>query len=159
MDRGLKEGCISCEVITGKSIPPGGIVYEDAFWLVFLHSQPLLVAGQGFIVLKRHCEHLAELEPAEAAALGPLIQRTAQVMDRTLQPVKTHFGLYAEGVKHLHLHVLPRVATLPAGNIPVTFLEIWYETLARLHLKRPYSNKAVVEVAHKLRAAFQALST
>jgi diadenosine tetraphosphate (Ap4A) HIT family hydrolase len=79
-------------------------------------------------------------------------------MDRTLQPVKTHFGLYAEGVKHLHLHVLPRLSTLPVGNIPVTFLGVWYEALARLHLKRPYSNEAVAEVADRLRAAFQALS-
>jgi diadenosine tetraphosphate (Ap4A) HIT family hydrolase len=158
MDRGLKEGCISCDVITGRTIPPGGIVYEDAFWLVFLRSQPLLVAGQGFIVLKRHCEHLAELDPAEAAALGLVMQRTAQAMDRTLQPVKTHFGLYAEGVKHLHLHVLPRLATLPTGNIPVTFLEVWYEALAKLHLKRPYSNEVVAEVADRLRAAFQVLS-
>ena len=92
--------CVSCATLSGVNVPPGGIIYDDSQWVVFLRARPLLVPGQGFIVLKRHCEHLSELTPAELAALGPMLQHTQRAYDRVLQPAKVHFGLYAEGVKH-----------------------------------------------------------
>jgi diadenosine tetraphosphate (Ap4A) HIT family hydrolase len=52
------EQCVSCATLAGQNQPPGGIVYEDAYWVFFLRSRPLLVPGQGFILLKRHCERL-----------------------------------------------------------------------------------------------------
>lgn len=153
------DGCVSCNTVTGKTSPPGGIVYEEAYWRVFPRSNPMLVPSQGFIVLKRHCEHLSQLSPAELSSLGPFMQRTNQAFDEVLRPVKVHFGLYAEGVKHLHLHVFPRLPTLPTGHIPVTLLGVWYELLARFHLKRPHRNEVVAEVARQLHLAFQRLSS
>ncbi len=124
---------------------------------MFLRARPPLAAGQGFIALKRHCEHLGELSPEEVAALGPVIQRTARALDQALHPVRVHFGLYAEGVHHLHLHVLPRMPDLPAGNIPITLLSLWYDLLARLRLRQPCSDQAVAAVASWLSEAFQRL--
>jgi diadenosine tetraphosphate (Ap4A) HIT family hydrolase len=146
--------CASCATLSGVNVPPGGILYDDSHWVVFLRAQPLLVPGQGFIVLKRHCEHLSELIPAELAALGPMLQHTQSAYDRVLRPAKVHFGLYAEGVKHLHLHVIPRMPTMPAGNIPMTFLHVWAELLASVRLKRPFPDAVVANVAGQLRQAF-----
>ena len=147
--------CVSCATVTGAIQPPGGIVYDDGCWVVFLRARPLLVPGQAFIVLKRHCEHLSELTPTEAQSLGPLIQRTQAAFDAVLKPAKVHFGLYAESVKHIHLHVFPRMPAMPAGNIPMTFLHVWAELLARARLKRPFPDDAVENVAHRLHRAFQ----
>jgi diadenosine tetraphosphate (Ap4A) HIT family hydrolase len=110
------------------------------------------VPGQGFIVLKRHCERLGELTSAELAALGPMMQSTTYGLDQVLKPAKVHFGLYGEAVQHLHLHVLPRIATLPAGNIPVTLLDIWYTMLERMGLKHGYPDTVVADIAQRLRA-------
>ena len=100
--------CPSCATLSGINVPPGGILYDDSHWVVFLRAKPLLVPGQGFLVLKWHCEHLSELTPAELAALGPMLQHIQCAYDQVLQPAKLHFGLYAEAVKHLHLHIIPR---------------------------------------------------
>lgn len=151
--------CVSCKTVSGRTTPVGGVVYQDAYWMLFLRSQPLLVPGQGFIVLKRHCEHLTELTPAELASLGPMMQRTHQALDQVLKPAKVHFGLYAEVVKHIHLHVLPRMPEMPIGNIPVTLLGGWYELLKQLHLKRPFTDEAVADVAQRLRQTFEAVQT
>jgi diadenosine tetraphosphate (Ap4A) HIT family hydrolase len=146
--------CVSCATLTGARQPPGGILYDDTHWVVFLRARPLLVPGQGFIVLRRHCEHLGELTTNELAALGHVMHHTQCAYDLVLQPAKVHFGLYAEGVKHLHLHVVPRMPNMPAGNIPMTFLHIWTEFLATVRLKRPFSEAVVQEVAARLRQAF-----
>jgi diadenosine tetraphosphate (Ap4A) HIT family hydrolase len=146
--------CASCATLNGARQPPGGIIYDDTHWAVFLRARPLLAPGQGFIVLKRHCEHLGELTPAELAALGRVMHHTQCAYDLALQPDKVHFGLYAESVKHLHLHVMPRMPGMPAGNIPMTFLHIWSELLAALRLKRPFSDAVVQETAARLRQAF-----
>lgn len=81
-----QRNCLSCQTITGKSTPPGGIIYKNDHWLVFLDACPLLVSGQGFIVLKRHCETLEELTDNELATLGPVMRYTSQAMTRVLQP-------------------------------------------------------------------------
>ena len=91
---------------------------------------------------------------AEAVALGRLVRHTARAYERAMQPVRVHFGLYAESVKHLHLHITPRMAHMPAGNIPLTIIGRWYELLARLGLRKPVPDEQVAAVAERLRAAF-----
>jgi len=125
---------------------------------MFLRSRPRLVAGQGFIVLKRHCENVAELTIAEQTLLGVMMTKTAQAMMAVLKPEKMHFGLYAEDVKHIHLHVTPRTAALPAGNIPLVWLSTWYGLVERLKLRQPISDAAVTAVGEGLRDAFREIS-
>jgi diadenosine tetraphosphate (Ap4A) HIT family hydrolase len=146
--------CASCATLSEVRHPPGGILYDDMHWVVFLRARPLLAPGQGFIVLKRHCEHLGELTPDELAALGHVMRHTQCAYDLAIQPAKVHFGLYAESVKHLHLHIMPGMPGMPAGNIPLTFLHVWSELLAVMRLKRPFADAVVQEGAERLRQAF-----
>ncbi len=146
--------CLSCRTLAGEVVPPGGIVYDHAHWVVFLRSRPLLMPGQGFIVLKRHCEDVGALTAEEAATLGEVMRRAAVAFTQVLAPERVHFVLYAEEVRHVHLHVLPRTRDLPAGNIPTTLLGAWYALLKRLHLRQAYSDDEVAQVAGMLRAAF-----
>jgi diadenosine tetraphosphate (Ap4A) HIT family hydrolase len=121
---------------------------------MFLRSRPPLIAGQGFIALKRHCENVAELMPDEQRLLGVTMTQTARAMMKVLRPEKVHFGLYAEGVKHIHLHVTPRTAVLPAGNIPLVWLSVWRDLLERVKLRQSISDAAVAAVGERLRGAF-----
>jgi diadenosine tetraphosphate (Ap4A) HIT family hydrolase len=146
--------CVSCRTVAGEITPPGGLVHNTPEWVMFLRSRPLLVRGQGFIVLRRHCEDVAQLTEHEAGALGVLLRATARAYTEVLAPERVHFGLYGEGVRHIHLHVLPRTRELPAGNIPLTLLGQWYEVLHRLGLRRPYDDTQVASIASQLQAAF-----
>jgi diadenosine tetraphosphate (Ap4A) HIT family hydrolase len=154
----LIEGCLSCDTLRGEIQVPGGIVAENEHWAFFCQSRPLMVPGRGSIVLKRHCEHLSEIAPQEAAALGPMMRRTAQVMMAVLHPVKVHFGLYAEGVMHVHWHVLPRMAYLPASNVWIQRLIPWVRILHRLGLRRAYPDEQVASIAARMRAEFERLA-
>jgi diadenosine tetraphosphate (Ap4A) HIT family hydrolase len=80
-----------------------------------------------------------------------MMQRVEIALEQVLQPAKVHFGLYAESVRHIHLHVLPRMPSMPAGNIPITFLQVWYDLLAHLGLRRAYPDSAVADAAQRLR--------
>lgn len=78
----------------------------------------------------------------------------AKVVTEVVQPAKIHFGLYAEEVKHLHVHVFPRMPEMPVGNIPNVWLNSVYRLLARYGLARPYSDEAVAAVAQMLSTEF-----
>ena len=145
--------CVSCRTLRGELRPPGGILYENHYWSIFLRTAPPLVAGQGFIVLNRHCEDMGELSAAEQETLGITMAKTARAMSVVLKPEKVHFGLYGEGVKHIHLHVTPRLSTLPASNIRLTLLAVWRDYLTQIRLRKPISDAEVSLVAAQLKQA------
>lgn len=144
--------CICCKTLRGEIQPPGGLLIENACWVFFLRSRPLLMAGQGFIVLKRHIENVADLTFEEQQMLGVIMAKTARALDVVLRPEKTHFGLYGEDVKHIHLHVTPRISTLPAGNIPLVALSVWRGLLVDWKLRRSIADVEVEAVAARLKA-------
>ena len=114
----VTNGCLSCDILSGKVKTPGGIIYEDAFWLIAMGFKPLRSPFYPFIILKRHCEHMHELSTQEAISLGETMKLTAQVAMDVIKPAKVHFAIYAEQVKHLHVHVTPRMPSMPAVNKP-----------------------------------------
>jgi len=150
--------CIACEIVASTFTPPGGIVFEDRKWLIALRANPIRFPCLPLIILKRHCEDIAELDQDESLSLGKLMQLTGRVLNDTLHPAKVHFGMYAEDVKHLHIHVFPRMSNMPAGNIPNVLLGQWFTFLHSLGLKKAYSNEVVSEYAIRLRAAYQEFS-
>lgn len=151
----LGKDCISCDIVSGRFQPPGGIVYENDYWLVALRAKPLRSPCYPFIILKRHCEHVHELTLKEATSLGEMMKLTAQVAIDVVKPAKVHFGLYAEQVKHLHIHVFLRMPTMPAGNKLNRQISRLSEKLAKWGLKRPYQDEEVAKVAMELRKGFQ----
>jgi diadenosine tetraphosphate (Ap4A) HIT family hydrolase len=105
--------CIACRATRGEISPPGGALYDDGLWRLEHTFEPIPMVG--WIVLKplRHVESMADLTPAEAAALGPLLRRITQAMDAPLAPAKVYAALFAEAVAHLHIHLIPRAPDLP----------------------------------------------
>jgi len=154
----MSEGCISCQTVAGTYMAPGGVVFENPEWMVVLRSNPVRLPCLPLILLKRHCEDLAELDPDESLSLGPLMQMTARALDKILKPARIHFGIYAEDVRHIHMHVVPRMPEMPAGNIPNLWLNEWSEFLHRLGLKKSYSAQVVAEYAEALRQEYLRIS-
>lgn len=110
------QGCVSCEIVAGKRMEPGGVIYENQYWHVGTAlSSPAVWRGFLIIKLKRHCEHLSELTPDEALALGPVVRSTCSALTDVLHPAKVYVCSFGDGVKHIHFWVLPRPADMRPG--------------------------------------------
>jgi diadenosine tetraphosphate (Ap4A) HIT family hydrolase len=105
--------CFACEVNDGRRVPPGGTIYQDEHWQAD-HGTPPLVNGHIVLKPKRHVEDLADLMPDEAATLGIAAQRLQAAMRIALEPERVYMCSFGEAVRHLHFHLLPRYAQMPA---------------------------------------------
>jgi diadenosine tetraphosphate (Ap4A) HIT family hydrolase len=150
----MVERCISCATVSGAFLPPGGIVFETQNWVVVLRARPVRFPCLPLIILKRHVEDMANLDPEESSSLGQIMQLTSRVLSHVLQPAKVHYGIYAEGVKHIHVHVFPRMPNMPPGNIINLWIGQWMNFLHSLGLKKAYSDEIVATYAQKLRQAY-----
>ena len=148
--------CQSCNTVLGFVPPPGGIIYENNHWIVFLGAGSLSVP-QGYIVLRRHCEEMSELTTEESCTLGTVMRSTTQVFRNVLKPARVHLALYAEVVRHIHWHVVPRLPNMPAGNIPLAFLIAWNRSLQRVGLRHVCSDTQVAMLALQMRSEFERL--
>jgi diadenosine tetraphosphate (Ap4A) HIT family hydrolase len=150
-------GCLSCDLLTGRRSEPGGTIYENEHWHVASVVAPIFWRGFLIVKLRRHCEQLADLTPAEAASLGPVLQATCQALTRVLKPAKVYVCSFGDGVKHIHFWVLPRPPEMRAGMHPV-FLQLDLRAFLtrRLGVKRwLISDEEVADLATRLREEFQ----
>ena len=154
----MKHSCISCATVSGSVLPPGGIVFETSKWIVVLRANPIRFPCLPLIILKRHCEDMANLDQEESSSLGQLMQLTSQALSLAVQPAKVHFGIYTESVKHVHVHVFPRMPNMPAGNIPNLWIEAWTNLLHSLGLKKAYPEEVVAQYAKKLNQTYLELA-
>ncbi len=124
--------CLSCNIVTGKQVEPGGVIYENTYWHVGSAMGPTVWRGFLVIKLKRHCEHLAELTPEEAAVLGPVMRTTCIALTEVLRTAKVYVCSFGDGVKHVHFWALPRPAEMRPGMHLVMFNLDMRLTLTRL---------------------------
>lgn len=150
-------GCLSCDLLAGRRTEPGGTIYEDEHWHVASMVAPVYWRGFLSLKLKRHCEHIADLTPAEAASLGPVLQATCQALTRVLKPAKVYVCSFGEGVKHIHFWVLPRPPEMRPGMHPVFLqLDVRAFLTRRLGVKRwLIGDEEVAELANQLREEYR----
>ena len=109
----LKDGCVFCRIVAGKS--RAAIVYEDEDVVAFLDHMPVN-AGHILIVPRKHAAGLADLPPEDGARLFKLGQRLGAALRRSGLPCEGVNLLLNDGeiagqrVFHVHLHVIPRFA-------------------------------------------------
>lgn len=153
----LVDGCLACSVLAGKVQAPGGVIYEDNYWVVEHSLNPVLLPGYLIIKLKRHCEHLAELTSEEASALGGIIQNTCSALSRVVKPAKIHICSWGEQVKHIHFHVIPRSSAMPVGNLKLLIYLRLKKLLNQLGLGKWVSNAEAAEISQELKQYFKML--
>lgn len=105
--------CVTCDVNAGRIQPTGGVILATDLWQAE-HGIDRLV--RGYVVLKpqRHVHELADLLPNESSSLGPTLQVLLRAMRTALAPERVYVCSFAETVHHLHFHLIPRFADMPA---------------------------------------------
>ena len=100
------DGCLACELTQGVRELPGGLIHSTKYWRVEHCVGPL---GVGTLIVKpvRHVEHVADLTPAEAGELGPLLRQTSGVVDDLCKPQQVYVCLWSHGPAHIHFVVQP----------------------------------------------------
>lgn len=142
---GEVEGCLACDLLAGRRPLPGGTIEESPRWAVEHCVGPL---GVGTLIVKpkRHVLHVADLDPDEAAELGPLLQRTAAAVTEVFDPEQVYVCLWshAGGVPgHIHWVVQPVEASAdPSRRGP--------HLQAAMFDRDEYPDPAEIEAAAKL---------
>jgi diadenosine tetraphosphate (Ap4A) HIT family hydrolase len=118
-------GCYSCErnKEAPERLPPRECVYDDGLWRV-AHAFSSSLAGWMCVVSHRHLTSLSQLSTEESGALGPLLQRLTAALEAATGATKCYVLFLSEspGFEHLHIHVVPRSADMPADRIgPAAF--------------------------------------
>jgi diadenosine tetraphosphate (Ap4A) HIT family hydrolase len=110
----MADACLACELIAGVRQPPGGAIHETGEWRVEHCVGPL---GIGTLIVKpiRHVLHVADLTESEAAELGPLLWRAAQVVSELSRPAQVYVTLWSSGPVHVHWVVQPVTSDQEAG--------------------------------------------
>ncbi|MEV6302373.1 hypothetical protein AB0M02_23360 [Actinoplanes sp. NPDC051861] len=101
--------CMACDLTAGRADLPGGRIGETGNWVVEHCVGPL---GVGTLIVKpiRHVLHVADLNTAEDAELGPLLQRTTAALTELTGPEQVYVTLWshAGGVPgHIHFVLQP----------------------------------------------------
>ena len=140
----LVDGCLACDVLSGKVTPPGGVIYEGQYWRVDHSTSPVVLPGFLIIKPRRHVEHIALLTAEEMADFGPLLRNTCRALAHVLHPAKIYATSFGESVSHIHFYVLPRMPDMPASGI---------EVLNRLFSEKPWagSDEEAAAVADQVR--------
>jgi diadenosine tetraphosphate (Ap4A) HIT family hydrolase len=105
------DDCLACELADGRRPLPGGVIFESTDWFVEHCIGPL---GVGTLLVKprRHVTRVSELTLAEAAELGTLLQRSAQVVDRLAAPEQVYTCQWSHaGRTPVHIHWVVQPAT------------------------------------------------
>jgi diadenosine tetraphosphate (Ap4A) HIT family hydrolase len=104
-------GCLACDLAAGRRDLPGGVVHETDCFLVEHCVGPL---GVGTLLVKprRHVTRVSELTDEEAAELGGVLRRTAQVVDELVAPEQVYTCLWSHaGRTPVHIHWVVQPAT------------------------------------------------
>jgi len=108
--------CLTCLNLSGeRRISPGPYIYEGTHWIVD-HAYPTTHLGWLVILPKRHIEALHELSREEFRELAEIQYKLVQVMHMDSAVQKEYMMCFAEGegFSHVHIHLVPKPANLPA---------------------------------------------
>ena len=101
--------CYACNLTSGAVDLPGGRIFQTNHWVVEHCTGPL---GVGTLIVKpfRHCLQVADLNPAEAVELGPILQRITAVLRALFGPDQIYVCLWSHKdwePHHIHFVLQP----------------------------------------------------
>ena len=100
--------CLACD-LTARDGAPGGCIHQTTYWYVD-HTIGALGVGTLIVKPKRHVLHIADLDAAEVAELGPVLRQASAVVSELVQPDQVYVTLWshADGAPgHIHFVVQP----------------------------------------------------
>lgn len=110
--------CLTCELVARRDrgeAPLWDSIHRAAHWDV-VHSYNTSLPGWLVLVARGHVTAIDELTDEEAAELGVLLRRASVALRAVVGCAKTYVIQFAEAAEHphVHFHVIPRMADMPA---------------------------------------------
>lgn len=99
--------CLTCDIITGKVVPVGGIIYQDDY-VVLHHCIDINIAGYLIISPVRHVEEYSELNETEIFKIGIIMKAVAAILREADCVEKIYLANFGEETQHFHMHIFPR---------------------------------------------------
>lgn len=108
--------CIFCKIAAG--VVPCTKIYEDSDYLVFLDLYPAAL-GHSLLIPKKHFDYVWDISDIDKFFL--IAQKIAKHFQKvTSQPI-VYSLIHGEGVKHAHLHIIPRTDPQTGARISEAF--------------------------------------
>jgi diadenosine tetraphosphate (Ap4A) HIT family hydrolase len=114
----IADGCFTCEGNARiRDLPPHERIAVDDHWRV-AHAVGSALPGWLVLLPRRHVLAIADLNDAEAAGLGTWQARLSRALHAVTGCTKTYVVQFAEAPRfhHVHFHIVPRMADLPADR-------------------------------------------
>ena len=111
------DDCLFCKII--KREIPSEIIYEDDDFLVFLDIKPA-TNGDSLIVPKKHFLDITELPSDLLIKMQELIKKLYTIYQEKLHCIGLTLTTnkdYAQEIKHLHIHFIPRYSDDKVGYL------------------------------------------
>ena len=105
--------CNVCRSNSGDAPIPGGIIFENARWLVRHAPPPYGVAGWMPLQSQRHVGGPAHFDDGEAASFGPTLRHLEKVLEEITGALRIYTAAMGESFPHFHGHMVPRYAQMP----------------------------------------------
>ncbi len=97
----------------GKPLPDGPVVFENRLWQVRRLPAGIGVPGWMMVYAQRHVAGPAYLDDEEAANFGPAFRHLERTLEQVTGALRIYTGALGESFPHLHVHMVPRYATMP----------------------------------------------
>jgi diadenosine tetraphosphate (Ap4A) HIT family hydrolase len=114
----IADGCFTCEGNARiDGLAPHERIAVDEHWRV-AHAVRCALPGWLVLLPRRHVLTVAELTDAEATGLGTWQVRLSRALHAVTGCAKTYVVQFAEAARfsHVHFHLIPRMADLPADR-------------------------------------------
>jgi diadenosine tetraphosphate (Ap4A) HIT family hydrolase len=147
--------CSACAEVAGHVAAPGGVIVDDGLWYVSHHTGPFTDPGELIVKTRRHCESLAELTPAEANALGPVLRAGVRALERVVVAERIYAVSFNERIRHVHFLLLPRTASMPRGHVISDLYRRARSLLRKIGVLRNPTPEARGEAAARVRQAWE----
>src|SRR5947199_10036152 len=104
--------CATCDLVERRDrgdAPSWDRIRRTPSWDI-VHAFGTSVEAHVVLVARRHITAVADMNPNEAAELGPLIQEVSRSVQAVVDCDKTYVAQFAEHPDHphVHVHVIPR---------------------------------------------------
>lgn len=149
-------GCAACAEVADNIHAPGGVIVDDGLWFVSHHTGPFTDPGELIVKTRRHCESLAELTPAEAKALGPVLQAGVRALERVVAAERIYAVSFNERLRHVHFLLLPRTASMPRGHVISDLYRRARNLMRKIGVLRNPTSEERAEAAARVRQAWEA---
>lgn len=68
--------------------------------------------GRCIVAFKEHCTELYEMSAEDRNAYFADVAKAAEIVKKLFSPGKINYGIYGDGMPHVHMHIVPKYPEL-----------------------------------------------